>query len=38
MGLVDEWHQALIAVDMKALEQLGVGVGVKTNGTVELLF
>ena len=38
MGLVEQWHQALMAVDMEALEQLGVGVGVKTNGTVELLF
>ena len=35
MALPDQWHQALMAVDMEALEQLGVGVGVKT---VELLF
>ena len=36
--LDSQWHQALLAVDMEALEQFGVSVGVQTNGTVELLF
>ena len=31
-------HQTVLAVDMKALEQFGVRVSVKTHRTVQLLF
>ena len=33
-----QFHEALLAEDMVAVELLGVSVGVQTNGTVELLF
>ena len=33
----DQLDEALLAVDMEALEYLWVGVGVQTNGAVQLL-
>ena len=33
----NQWYQALLAVNMEALEQFGVSVGVQTDGTVQLL-
>ena len=33
-----QFHKTLPAVHMQALERFGVSVGLKTNGTVELVF
>ena len=33
-----EFHKAFPAVDMEALEKLGVSIGVQTDGTIELIF